>query len=52
MDRSSLPGMLRDHGLAVKSHLGAAELEMTYLRRSNGRVAGRLLPHFGFVHAG
>lgn len=52
LDRASVPALMRDHGLAVRSHLAPPDLAAKYLWRSNGKMAGRLSPHFGFVHAG
>jgi methyltransferase (TIGR00027 family) len=49
--RSSVPVLLGEHGLAMRSHLGPEEMRAKYLRRSDGRLAGSPR-HLGFVHAG
>jgi methyltransferase (TIGR00027 family) len=52
IDRDSVPALLGDYGLTVKSHVGPPEMEARYLRRSSGRRAGRALSYAGYVHAG
>lgn len=50
LDPPAVPGLLGEHGLELRSHLGPEEMEL-YLRRRSGRLAGRPR-HFRFVHAG
>lgn len=52
LDPGSVPALMHDHGLTVKSHLCPEEQQARYLCRENGIVVGRSSPHFAFVHAG
>jgi len=44
--------LLVEMGFQVKEQLTAAELEATFLRLADGRLAGRIPPVFGLVTAG
>jgi methyltransferase (TIGR00027 family) len=52
IDPASLEELLGAHGFKVKSHIGPDESTARYLRRSNGRIAGRPFAYSRYVHAG
>jgi methyltransferase (TIGR00027 family) len=51
LDHAALPSYLHEHGLGVRSHLVREDIEQRYLRRGNGKPAGRSMAHAAFVHA-
>jgi methyltransferase (TIGR00027 family) len=51
-DPGSVQAQLEERGLEVRSHLGPAEAEELYLRRSSGRTTGPLFAYWRFLHAG